>query len=434
MKFTKKQFIIIGGGVLLLILIYVAITFGARPASQSAKVTLTVWGTDPNSVFQDLAGTYKTADPGATINYTQIDPANYQSKLLNAFAAGTGPDIFEITNRELPQWESVSAPIPATLANTFNLTTLEADFPTVVEQDFTSGGQVYGLPLDLDTLVLFYNKDIFDSAGIVYPPKTWDDFQADVAKLRMLNAQGQITQSGAAIGGSEASMPNANDLVFLLMLQNGTKMTSSDGTTATFNSGVTGGSNPGLSAFNFYLQFSSSNSSNYTWNDGLGDATQNFVAGKTAMMFGYASDIAKIKQTAPFLNFAVAPMPQPANATIAVNYPSYKGLVVAKQGQVASAWPFVIFVTTNTGAEASYIKDTGEPPATRAYIAANLNDPNYGVFASQALTARSWPEANDAQIDSIMNNAIVSVLNGSSDSARALGIAQDAVTTVMQNQ
>ena len=288
-------------------------------------------------------------------------------------------------------------------------------------------------PLDLDTLAMFYNKNLFDSAGIVYPPKTWDDFDTDVVKLRVINEQGQLTQAGAAIGGSETSIANAPDLVFLLMLQNGAAMTTSDESSAEFNAVGQSGSNPGLAAFNFYLQFANSASPYYTWNDSMGDADENFIAGKTAILFGYASDIAKLQKKAPFLSFGIAAMPQPTNATVAVNYANYTGLAVSRQtSQVAAAWQFIIFATTNSAAEAVYTKDTGEPPATRAYIAANLNDPNYGVFASQALTARSWYEINSGQIDSIMNTAIQNVLNGAMDSSKALGVAQDAVTTVMQ--
>jgi multiple sugar transport system substrate-binding protein len=425
MKFTQKQIGIVVGGVLLVLIIIGALYFGLRPSSQNQKVTLTVWGTDPSSVFQDLASAYKTVQPGATINYTQIDPADYDDTLLKAFAAGDGPDLFEIGNRELPKWESVATPIPAALAGDFNLSILQNDFPTVIGQDFVSNNQIYALPLDLDTLAMYYNKDIFDSAGIVYPPSTWDDFEADIAKLRIENAQGQITRAAAAIGGSETSIANAPDLVFLLMLQNGAQMISSDGTTATFND------DSGLDAFNFYLQFANSASPYYTWNDGMGDAVQSFVAGNSAILFDYASAMATIKAQQPFLNFGIAAMPQPASSTIAVNYPEYEGLAVSRQGQVDAAWQFILFATTNAAGEAVYTKDTGEPPATRAYIAANLTDPTYGVFAAQALTARSWYEADDAQIDSIMNAAIQSVLNGSTDSGHALGTAQDSVTSVM---
>lgn len=433
MKFTPKQIIIIAGGALLVIVVFFLIYVGMRPASETQKFTLTVWGTDPKSVFDDLGAAYKASVPGATINYTQIDPANYQNQLLQAFAAGTGPDLFEVTNRQVAKWQLLAAPLPAAYASSFNETTLEDNFPTVVAQDFLSGGQIYGLPLDLDTLAMYYNKDLFDSAGIVYPPTTWDEFESDVSKLRTLNAQGQITQSAAALGGSETSIADAPDLVFLLMLQNGTQMVTPDGTAANFNAGGQNGSNPGLSAFNFYLQFANSASPYYTWNDAMGDATQNFIAGETAIIFDYDSAAAAIKQKAPFLNFGVAAMPQPTGATIDVNYPKYEGLMVSRQGQVSAAWSFVLFATANATGQAVYTKDTGEPPASRAAIAANLNDPNLGVFASQALTARSWPEADDAQIDSIMNTAIQNVLNGSMDSTQALGVAQDSVSSLMQN-
>lgn len=431
MKFTQKQIGIIVGGILFLAIIIGALYFGLRPSAQSQKVTLTVWGTDPTNVFQDMASAYKTANPGATVNYTQIDPANYDETLLRAFAAGTGPDIFEIGNRELPKWQSVATPIPAALSSSFNLSTLQNDFPTVIGQDFVANNQIYALPLDLDTLAMYYNKDIFDSAGVVYPPADWNAFEADIPKLRIENAQGQITRAAAAIGGSETSIANAPDLVFLLMLQNGTQMVSSDGTTATFNSGGSSGDDPGLDAFNFYLQFANSASPYYTWSDAMGDAVQSFIAGNTAILFDYASAMATIKAQQPFLNFGIAPMPQPASSTIAVNYPEYEGLAVSRQGQVDAAWQFILFATTNPSGEAVYTKDTGEPPATRAYIAANLNDPVFGTFASQALTARSWYEADDTQIDSIFNGAIQSVLNGSTDSGHALGTAQDSVSSVM---
>src|SRR6185312_9057339 len=171
---------------------------------------------------------------GALIKYTQIDPADYDTKLLSALAAGTGPDIFQIGNHEMPKWRSVLAPVPATAA--YTLVSLETDFPSVVEQDFASNGQIYALPFSIDTLAMIYNKDIFDSAGIAIPPKTWDDLQNDVGRLRSVNAQGQLAQAAAAIGGSHASIANAQDILFLLMIQNGTRMTSNDLSSAIFAS------------------------------------------------------------------------------------------------------------------------------------------------------------------------------------------------------
>ena len=86
----------------------------------------------------------------AQISYTQIDPSEYQNKLLAAFAAGTGPDIFEIGNRDLPQWASVATPVPATLATTFSQITLQTDFPDVVSRRFRLSARKYLCPAALD--------------------------------------------------------------------------------------------------------------------------------------------------------------------------------------------------------------------------------------------------------------------------------------------
>ncbi len=430
-NFTQKQIIIIGGAVFLVLIGAVVFFLNIRstPAGQGA-VTLTIWGTDDSRAFNDLISKYTGPGSGtqSKISYVQIDPAQYRTKLLAALAAGTGPDIFEVSNRDLSQWMNVLAPVPATLATTFNQVTLQHDFPDIVAQDFVSGGNIYALPLSIDTLAMIYNKDLFNTAGIATVPTTWEGLQADLPALRRVNAQGQITQAALALGGSETSIPNAPDIIFLLMMQNGAQMTSADGSSVTFASGANSNDNSGLNAFNYYLQFSNAGGSDYTWNDGMGPALDSFTQGRTAAIFDYASALAQIKAKAPFLNYGVAAMPQPANATVAVNYAKYNGLAVSKDStQIAGAWNFIINLTTSAADENIYTKDAGAPPALRSAIAADATDPVMSVFAAQALTAKSWHESNSEQIDSLMNTAIQNVLNGAADSTTALTQAQSAI-------
>ena len=433
MKLTRNQIVIAGLVVFLVIVIGAVAFFNLRKPNTASQVKLTVWGTDDQKAMMDTIGVYEGTNQGAQIKYVQIDPSQYATKVLSALAAGTGPDAFEISNRDLAQWQNVIAPMPAVNAEQFSLVTLQNDFPTVVGDDFVSGGSIYALPLSLDTLAMIYNKDLVDSAGIATLPATWDDFDTDVARLRAVNAQGQITQAGAAIGGSTASIANAPDILYLLMLQNGTQMTTPDFSEATFANDVNGAT-PGQAAFNFYLQFSSAGSPYYTWNDGLGDAEQSFIQGKTAIIFDYGASLNDIKTKAPFLNFGVAPVPQPTGATVSVSYPNYEGLVVARYGQVASAWDFVIGLTTAEAGAKIYSSDTGAPPALRSVIAENVNDPILSVFGAQALTARSWHEADPVDIDAAFNAAIASVLAGASDSTKALQTAQSSVDTIISSQ
>jgi ABC-type glycerol-3-phosphate transport system substrate-binding protein len=433
---TQKQIIIAGAVAVVLIGLVVVFFMNVRSKSASSQaLNITIWGTDDSKAFNDLISAY--SGPGAgnstVIKYVQMDPSTYQNKLLNALAAGTGPDVFEIGNRDLPQWENLVTPIPASLAPTFSAITLQNDFPTVVGQDFVIDNNVYALPLSIDTMAMIYNKDLLDSASVAVPPKTWTDLDNDVSALKVVNSQGQLTQAAVALGGSETSIADASDLVFLLMLQNGAQMPSIDDTTVGFV-GNGGTATPGLSAFNFYLQFANAASPYYAWSDSMGDSKDSFAQGKTAIIFDYASSLAAIKAKSPFLNIGVAPMPQSEGATISINYPKYSGLAVNRSSaSVVGAWSFLINLTTSLANEKIYTADTGEPPALRAAIQADLTDPNLSVFAAQALTARSWYEVDSTKFDGIMNTAIQNVLSGSSDSTDALTEAQSEMNATTGN-
>jgi ABC-type glycerol-3-phosphate transport system substrate-binding protein len=425
MKFSQKQLIMLAGGGVLVIVIVVVLILNARPTGKAAVAAkLSVWGNEDKKTFYSVVSAY----PYATVSYTQLDPANYDQQILSALAAGTGPDVFEIGDRSVPKRESVIAPMPAAVEAQFGLLAIKNAFPDVVTQDFVKNGQVYALPLSIDTLAMIYNKDLFNTAGIAIPPATWDKFEADVTKLRVLGPSGELTQAAAAIGGSETSVAHAPDLLALLMLQNGTTMVNQGLTSAQFASNS--GGSAGIAAFNFYLQFANVASPYYAWNDQMGDDADSFAAGKTAVIFAYQSDLAAIQAKAPFLNIGVAPMPQATGASVAVNYPSYDGFVAAKAGQSALAWNFIVYLTASDANEKMYLTATGKPPALRTEIQADVNDPNLSVFAAQALTAKSWYEPDDVQVDSIFNAAIQKVLSGADDSTTALKQAQASVNAL----
>ncbi len=389
--------------------------------------TLNIWGVDNAAAMNDLVAAYKALRPNVTAVYTQVDPAVYDQKILQAFAAGSGPDVLEIPNHSLNRWQPALAPLPTSSAQ-FNVALMQQYFPTAVAEDFaTPDGRVYGLPLSVDTLAMLYNKDYFDAAGIPLAPATWEDFDADVVKLRQVDAKGQIVRAAAAIGGTRASYANANDMVSLLMLQNGTQMIANDHKSATFANGPSG-----AAAVNFYLQFSDSGSPYYTWNDAMGDALQAFAQGKSAIYFGYASELPAIRAKAPFLNVGIAAMPQPSGGTAVVNYPKYYGLADTKTGNQGYAWDFILYSAAYTTGENLYLKDTNAPAAQRVAIASQQTDPNLAVFAKQALSARSWYQIDDVQVNGIFDTMLKSIASGAQTVPGALESAQEAVTTLMR--
>ncbi len=422
MHFTQKQIVIIGAGIVLLAAVFLFISTGIKKAPVVLQpYVVTVWGTESRALFDDLSLAYAGVRPNAIVNYLQFDPATYENKLVTALAAGNGPDVFEIGNRSLARWKSLLAPLPTStfFSGQIDPPKMQAIFPSVVADDFVSNGSIYGLPFSIDTLAMIYNRDYFDSAAIALPPKTWDDFDNDVLKLRIVSATGTISRAAVAMGGTRQNIVNGDDLLYLLMLQDGVQMVSGNRSAATFGSGV--------GALNFYLQFANPASLYYTWNDSMGDARQSFLQGKSAIYFGYYSDLLSIRHDAPFLNIGVAPMPQPSGATISVNYPRYTGLVAAKRGDVTHAWDFILTLTGYSAGETAYLKDANVPAAQRTALATQQSDSNLSLFATQALSARSWYEPDDQSTDAIFDGVIRSVTNGSLQPDRALYNAQSAV-------
>lgn len=428
MKFTNRQVIMILGGVVLLGLVLFFFFSGAGRKPVQPAVTLTVWGVDNSSAIQPLIDEYKKLRSNVQVTYTQLPANSYYARVVDALAAGNGPDVFMIHNRMVPM--ALNKLMPAA-TSTITVDNVRALYPTVVEQDFTNSGNVYALPLYLDTLALFYNKDLLDQGGIMNPPQTWGQFQADVPLLTKKTNAGQITQSGAAMGGSNASVHAGTDLAQLLMMQNlwqANGMMLGQGA-ADFYSGA---GNRGLDGFKFYLQFANPSSAAYSWSDTMGNSLDQFAAGKTALAFGYWSDLAELKAKSPYLNFHATPMPQIDNGQ-AVNYADYWGLAVSKQSPVYGwGWDFVVFATTDQTANQGYLTAAARLPALKSLIQTGNTDPEANVFLRQALTARSWWQPNEYSVTDIMNGAIQNVLSGQLSPENALQRAEEQVNQLLR--
>lgn len=412
--------------------------YGYRKVGGDPKVTLTMWGVfDDKDAIDALVKEFRNNKPNVTVNYVKIsdDTKSYEKQLIDALAAGSGPDIFMIQNTWLPKHQSKIAPLDSkrqTLLN-FPYVTFRDSFPKVVSDDFVRDTTIYASPLYLDTLAMFYNRDFFDRKGIAVVPSTWAEFDRIVPLLREINpSTNEIFKAAAAIGGSDASINRATDLLALLMMQRGTEFTDSDGKYAKF-AGGSGSDNYGLQGLKYYTNFANSNSSFYTWNERFHYSIDSFAEGNTAIMFNYAYQIPVVKDKNAFLDFRIAPIPQQAGATQPINYANYLGLTVSKQSKNPNvAWDFITFATTNKASAGAYANITNKPPALLTLIDANLNNKDFGVFAKQALTARSWRQIDNSAIELIFSDMISSVVRGELTAEVALKKAEDMVTQLMK--
>lgn len=425
MSLSSRQIILIGGAVLFLIIIILIFSFGSKPPPPP-KVTLTIWGIEPVSNFNPLIEAYKSRRPNVTINYIEVDENNYRQKVLDALASGSGPDIFMLKSKSLLRDVSKLYPAPQTQ---INLNTLRSLFPQVVEDDFVYENNIYALPLYIDSLALFYNQDYFNNRQIINPPINWDEFTDFASKLKVLDTSFNIVIAGAAFGSSEKNISYAPQILKLLMRQLNISVFDKSGY-ANFSIK----DEKSAEVLNFYTSFANPKMSNYVWPRDFEDSISAFANGKTAMIFAYQKDISKILNKNPYLNFKIAFVPQPKNSQINYSYADYWALTVSRQSSNPTwAWDFIIYVTTNPQVAEGYMNTTQKPPALKSLIAKHLNDLNLGVFAGQALIARSWPELDTEKINQILNNTIEGILFGKFSPYHAIKLAEEQINQMIRS-
>lgn len=414
--------------------------FGCKTVNKETEaamqpITLTYWRVfDGPDAFQEILDKYKVIHPNITINYRKLRFEEYETELLNALAEDRGPDILSIHNTWLRKYQNKLVPMPVSITMAYpveqgtvkkeiipvlktvkslSLKELKDTFVDAVYNDVVlDDNQIYGLPLSVDTLALFYNRDLLNNAGITQAPQYWNkDFQQNVKKLTKQDPVKGITQSGIALGGSN-NINRYSDILAVLMMQNGAVMM--DGKQVLFNTVPAATKetkyNPGMEALRFYIDFSNPGKEVYSWNDDLSNSMEMFIGGKLAMMFGYAYDLPTIKAQAPKLNFSVSKLPQIEGSPMEVGFANYWVESVAKKSKYPNeAWDFILFATKADQAK-SYLASTNKPTALRSLVATQSEDNELGVFAAQVLTAKSWYHGKNAAaaetaIGEMINNA-----------------------------
>jgi multiple sugar transport system substrate-binding protein len=428
---------------------------GGGSAATTAPVTLRYWRVfDGEDDFASIIKKYESQHPNVTIDYRRLRFEEYQDELIRAFAEGRGPDLFTVQNTEMAGYQSLMSPMPDQVTisqkekrNRFSSEMVDVPItkPTITLRQLkerfidqvvdnvlvstpTKDGtidKVYGLPLAVDTLVLYYNVDLLNAAGIPKPPKTWDEFQADSIKLTSYDPKGEITQSGAALGTAN-NVERSSDILSTIMMQVGVKMVDARGR-VNFTDKIDDNSRAAaLRALEFYTQFSNKGREAYSWNDTQSDSLQAFTSGKTAFFFGYAYHTPVIRTNAPRLNFGIAGFPQLTGANVQKAYfANYWIETVANSSKSKDwAWDFLLFATSDEQA-ATYIAKAQKPTAHKNLIDTQLKDEYLGPFVEQVLLAKNWYEGKDAATaETAMRDLINTFVTGTDDPERAIQNAE----------
>ncbi len=459
---------------------------GGGKSSNANKITLYWWrinGDASEETYKDIANAY-SANNNVEIKVISKDPRTYEDEVLSALAAHqsveNAPDIISIASDDLPRYVPQLTPAPD---NLFDIGVKENKQTGVsatdyVKQNFepmvskgsilnnASGeAKLYGLPIVLDSLALYVNRDILTSTAndvqtsskytkdksreelkelakkIQTVPDTWAGLTEIVPYLTVRDGN-NISRSAISLGTSK-NIERSYDVLSTIMMQNGTQLTNSNFDAATFNqtqTGATTSSVPGEEALKFYLRFSNPNDPLYTWNSQMPNSVDAFLQGQVAMMPHYASLYVYLINEMPSLKrfIEVAPMPQISTSGSVAGFqnqkvqgrmnvfavPSAKG-DSARQG---AAWQFVRYISSREGSR-TYLSATKMPSALKDVT----GRAKFSTFDEQKSIADTWFKGHKAmQIDQIFIAMIDDAYTGKKSIIDALNTASNSVTTLLQ--
>ncbi len=201
----------------------------------SGKITYAIWG-DPAELANQIAlvEAFEAEFPDIDVEVTVSDWDAYWTALQTSIAGGDAPDVFAMDGPLFPDYQSRGVLLdlaPYIERDGFDLTAL-AD--AGVAHFTTSDGGQYGLPRDLNVTALYYNKAMFDAAGLPYPDETWTwDKLVEVGKQLTLDADGNGQPEQWGFYTETTDMENYwSELVW----QNGGEIISDDRTTTLLGS------------------------------------------------------------------------------------------------------------------------------------------------------------------------------------------------------
>lgn len=384
---------------------------------------VTIWGTMPQDTGDKLLEGLRTGDKNLQDTvYVQKDAGSYESTLLNAMASGASPDIFLVTQEQLGAFSDKILTIP---------------YGTVSQSQFVSSyideGQIFltsqgalALPFAVDPLVMYWNRDLFGSAGLAQAPLYWNDFLTLAPKMYSANSSQNITRSAVAMG-AWSNIAHAKEILSTLFMQAGEPVTARNATGALVavfgQTSQSSGNNPAESALRFYTEFGNPSKTTYSWNRSLPRSDDAFLSGKLGVYFGFASEYRSLAERNPNLRFAVALMPQLQGSGNTITYGTMTALAIPKSARNIPGAAAVAQSLAGAPAAAALSALTKMPSARRDVRLDTAGSVVNDIFAQSALIARGWVDPSQSKTDAVFKTMIESVVSGASVPSTAVSEA-----------
>ena len=387
-------------------------------------------GGGPDALIDDLCAQYHEENPNITV--TPVYAGSYadtRTKVQAAIKGGNTPDLAIMFSIDLYSLLAMDA-----IADIDSFCTTEEDqqwldgFYDGFMMNSRDGETTYGIPWQRSTIVLYYNKDAFEAAGLdpEQPPTTWDELYEDAQKLT-ITENGQTTQYGIQI-------PSDGYAYWMLQTfcvqQSGFNLMNDTGTETYYDDERTA---KGLKFWKSLSEDGSQPSGIVAW----ATTPSDFLEGKTAMMYHTTGNLTNVKNNATF-DFGVAMLPENesfGSPTGGGNFYIFKGVSEERQ---QAAFDFIKWMTDDERV-AQWSIDTGYV-ATRPSAYETDRMKKYAEEFPYCLVARDQLEYgyaelstyNQAEVQKAIDDAISYVMTDQQDVETALAAAQQTADGILQ--
>ncbi|MCA9357098.1 hypothetical protein H6784_05285 [Candidatus Nomurabacteria bacterium] len=286
---------------------------GGEPATINAPVT--IWGTMPADGVNDAIRLLSEQDESYRIvTYKYFSPEEFDNVFVNALADKTGPDLVLLSHEKLVEMRRRIQPIPYFGSAEFvfprnNINEFYLDGTKI----FALSDGMYGYPIAVDPLMMYWNKNTLSDVGYLEPPRTWESLVNTYFPTLIQRDSDRTVRKSVVAMGEYSNVRNAFGVISALMMQNGSKLVFEDSkgfysVQLQLSLGASG--DPLSTAADFFTRFSKPNNTLYSWNRSFTEDRARFTSEDLALYFGYGSEGRQIEKINPNLSFDIAEIPQ----------------------------------------------------------------------------------------------------------------------------
>jgi len=393
--------------------------------NKASSIQLEFWAMGAEGEYLDqLVPEFEAQNPEIKVKVQTIPWNAAHEKLLTAYAGQSTPDMCQLGNTWLPEFEAIGAlqNLDSLIACS-SIVAPEKFFPGIWETNIIHNC-VYGISWYVDTRVLFYRKDILAQVGYASPPKTWKEWFDVCQKIKKTSRD-----DNQRYGVFFSTKLNDWQVPVILILQNGGRLLTRDNCYAAFDNPRT------VEALQYYVKFFREGLAVENMTE-VANIYQAFSEGVFSMMVTGPWNVNEMRRRVPRIEgrWTTAPMPCKLNCNSVAGGAS---LVIFKRSpHKKAAWKFIEFLS-KPETQIRFFQLTKDLPAVKAaWLSPELqSDPEIRSFYLQLEHVVPTPKiAEWEQIASKIQEHLEQVIFGSEPMEKAIQKLNKDVDRILEKR